>query len=82
MNALPVYDYRYIKTKIRTNGDKVYTTFSGLNVPEDDIECVSFAVISIDYLLVYESKYYLEVYLDNYAHKIVGSLGLLNYDIK
>ena len=24
-NFLPVYDARYIKTKIRTNGDKVYT---------------------------------------------------------
>ena len=26
-NALPVYDDRYIKTKIRTFGDKVYTIF-------------------------------------------------------
>ena len=42
LNALPVYDDRYIKTKIRTNGDKVYTNFRGLNVPEDDIECEFF----------------------------------------
>ena len=82
LNALPVYDYRYIKTKIRAYGNKVYTNLSGLNVPEDDIECVSFAVISIDYLLAYESKYYLEVNLDNCTYKIVGSLGLINYDIK
>ena len=27
LNALPVYDDRYIKTKIRTYGDKVYTNF-------------------------------------------------------
>ena len=33
--ALPVYDDRYIKTKIRTYGDEVYTNFRGLNVPED-----------------------------------------------
>ena len=26
-NALPVYDDRYIKTKIRTYGDKVILTF-------------------------------------------------------
>ena len=31
-NALPVYDDRYIKTKIRTFGDKVYFNFCGLNV--------------------------------------------------
>ena len=38
LNALPAYDDRYIKTKIRTYGDKVCTNFRGLNVPEDDIE--------------------------------------------
>ena len=25
----------------------------------------------IDFLLVYENKYYLQVYLDNFCHKIV-----------
>ena len=58
-NVLPVYDDRYIKTKKGTYGDKVYTNFRALNVPEHDIECKSFTVISIDSLLVYESKYYL-----------------------
>ena len=30
--------------------------FSGLNVPEDEIECESFTVISIGSLLVYDKK--------------------------
>ena len=38
LDVLPVHDNRYIKTKIRTHGEKVYTNFFGLNVPEDDIE--------------------------------------------
>ena len=71
LNALPVCDDRYKKTKIRTYGEKVYTNFLGLNVSEDDIECKSFAVNSIDSLLVYENKYYLQVYLDNCAYKII-----------
>ena len=41
-------------------------------MPEDDIECESFIVISIDYLFVYENRYYLQVYLDNGAYKIVN----------
>ena len=69
LNALPVYDDKYIKAKIRTLGDKVYTNFRGLDVPEDDKECESFTVISIDSLLVYDNKYYLQVYLDNCAYK-------------
>ena len=72
LNALPVYDDRYIKTKIRTYDDKVYTNFHGLNVPENDIKCKSFTVISIDSLLVYENKYCLQVYLDNCTCKIIN----------
>ena len=67
---MPVYDERYSKTKIRTYGDKVYSKFRGLNEPEENIECESFTVILIDSLLVYENKYYLQVYLDNCAYKI------------
>ena len=33
LNALSVYDNRYIKIKIRTYDNKVYTNFRDLNVP-------------------------------------------------
>ena len=72
INALSVYDDRYIKTKIRTYGDEVYTNFRGLNVPEDDIECKYFRVISNDLLLVCDNKYYLQVYLEYCAYRIVN----------
>ena len=72
LNALPVYYDRYIKTKRRTFGDKVYTNFHALNVPENDIECEYLTVISIDSLLVYDKKYYLQVCLDNCTYKIVN----------
>ena len=61
-----------IKTKIRTYGDNIYTNFCGLNVPEDDIKCESFTVNSIDSLLIYKNKYYLQVYLDNRGYKIAN----------
>ena len=56
VKTLPVYDDGYIKTKMKTYGDKVYTTLRGSNVPEDDIECESFTFNWIDSLLVYENK--------------------------
>ena len=71
LSALPGYDDRYVKTKIRTYGDKVYTNFRSLNVPEDGVEYESFIVISVDSLLAYDNKYYLQVYLDNCVYKIV-----------
>ena len=41
-------------------------------MPEDDIECEFLTDISSDSLLVYEDKYYLQVYIDNCAYKIVN----------
>ena len=38
-----------------------------LNLQGDGVEHESFAIIS-----VYENKYYLQLYLDNYANKIVN----------
>ena len=72
LNTLLVYDDRYIKSKIRTFGDKVYSNFRGLDKPADDIECKSFTVISIDPILVYDEKYYLQLCLDNCAYKTVN----------
>ena len=77
LNTLPVYNNRYIKTIIRTCGNKVYTDFRGLNVPEDDIECESFTVISIDSLLGYKSKYYPQIYLHNSAYKIANKWQII-----
>ena len=72
MNTLAVYNDRYMKTKIITYGDKVYTNFHGINALEDDIEYGSFRAISIDSLLVYENKCYLQIHLENCAWKIVN----------
>ena len=59
-------------TKIRTYGDKVYTNFRGLNVPEDGVECEPFTIISINFLLVYQNRYYLELYLNSFVYQILN----------
>ena len=41
-----------LKTKIRTYNDKVYSNFHGLNMLEDDAEYESFAILSIDCILL------------------------------
>ena len=66
-NALPVYDDRCKKTKIRTYADKIYTYFCDLNVSENNKKCESFYL-----LLVYNEKYYLQVCLDSGPYKTVN----------
>ena len=65
LNALQIYDD--INTKIKTYGDKNYTNFRGLNVPDDGVQCEFFTIISIEYLLFYKEKFGLQVYLDNFT---------------
>lgn len=62
LNASPVYGDRYIKAKKRTYGNKVYTNFRGLNVPEDCLKGESFRIIFIDYLPFCEKGYYPQIY--------------------
>ena len=71
LDTLSVCDGSYIKTKIRTHGDKVYANCRSLILPEDGVEFESFSGICIDSLLVYDNQFYLQVYLDNCTYKTV-----------
>ena len=65
--------YLYAKIKIKVYDDKFNTISWDLHVPEIRVIGELFTVFSIDSLLVYEKKHYLEVYLDNCAYKIVNT---------
>ena len=49
-------------------------------MPEGGLECQSFRIISIDSLLDYENKYYVHLYLANYAYKIANIQMLFHLD--
>ena len=42
-------------------------------MPEDGVKGESFTIISIDSLMVYKNKYYLQVYADNCTKKMVDN---------
>ena len=74
LDILPVCDDRYRKAKLQTYGNNIYINFRGLSVPEDGVECeVFFTVICIDFLLVYNNKYYQQVYVEYCAYKVVNT---------
>ena len=59
---------------------KFILIFFGLNVPEDSVEYKSYTIISVDFLLIYKNKYYLQVYLNNCAYKIIDKQMRDNLD--
>ena len=60
---------------------KFILIFGGLYVPKGGVECKSLTVI--DSLFVYENKYYLQAYLDDYAYKTVNTeiVDYLDYNL-
>ena len=63
------------KIKTRTYGDKVYTSFGGVNFSEDVVECESITVISFDSLLNYGNRFETEKhYLFDLDKKVIQML--------
>ena len=61
VNNLPVYHDRFIKTKVKTYSDKVYTkvytkVYSKVYT-KAAVECKFFTVISTDFLIAYKINY-------------------------
>ena len=52
LNSEPVYNDKYIKTKIKIYNDKVYTNFQHNKIPKDNEYCACLSVILLDSFFV------------------------------
>ena len=59
----PIYDDKYIKTKVKTFSNIINTLFSGDEIPKEKIENACIACISIDSVLRVEKR--------NITHKFI-----------
>ena len=57
-NSEPVYNDKYIKTKIKIYNDKVYTNFQHNKMPKDNEYCACLSVILLDSIFVNSDKEY------------------------
>ena len=69
-HSLPVYDEKYLKTKVREYGGKVKTNFLGNGVPEENSHYTRVACITIDSIMRMEKKNHPQVYLKECKYKI------------
>ena len=60
VNLYTVYgnNDKYIKTKIKSYGDKVNTSFQGIKPPEENASCKCLSLIMLDYVIRVNRKYY------------------------
>ena len=66
----PIYDDKYIKTKVKTFSNVINTLFSGEEIPKEKIEYACIACISIDFVLKVGKKNYPQVYLEECKYKM------------
>ena len=66
----PIYDDKYIKTKVKTFNNMINTLFSGDEIPKERNHYVSIAAICIDSVLRIDKKNYRQVYLEQCKYKM------------
>ena len=66
----PVYEYKYLKTKVREYDGVIKTNFLGNDVPKENMHYTCIACITIDSVMKMNKKYFLQVYLEECKYKI------------
>ena len=69
-HSLPVYDKKYLKTKVREYDGVIKTNFLGNDVPKENMHYTCIACITIDSVMRMEKKNYPQVYLEECKYKI------------
>ena len=69
-DSLPVYDQRYLKTKVREYDGKIKTNFLGNGVSNENTQYTCICCITIDSVLRIEKKNYLQVYLEECKYRV------------
>ena len=69
-HSQPIYDDKYIKTKVKTFNNTINTLFSGDEIPKERNHYVCISAICIDSVLRTDKKNYPQVYLEQCKYKI------------
>ena len=66
----PVYEYKYLKTKVKEYDGVIKTNFLGNGIPKENMHYTCIACITIDSVMKMDKKYFQQVYLEEYKYKI------------
>ena len=69
-HSMPVYDEKYLKTKVREYDGVIKRNFLGNDMSKENMHYTCIACITIDSVMRMEKKNYLQVYLEACKYKI------------
>ena len=80
----PVYEYRYLKAKVREFDGVIKTNFLGNDVPKENMHYTCIACITIDSVMNFDKKNHPQVYLEEckYRVKKIQMSRFINTELK
>ena len=66
----PVYEYKYLRVKVREFEGIIKTNFLGNGVPKENMHYTCIACTTIDSVMKMDKKYFLQVYLEECKYKV------------
>ena len=68
----PVYgdNDKYIKTKIKSYGDKINTNIQGKKIPKENTSYKSLSLIMLDSIIRVNKKHYPQTLLEEYKYEV------------
>ena len=66
----PVYEYKYLKAKVREFDGVIKTNFLGNDMPKENMHYTCIACITIDSVMRMDKKYFPQAYLEECKYKI------------
>ena len=68
-HSKPIYENKYLKTKVREYDDAVKTNFLANGIPKENMHYTCMVCITIDSVMRMDKKNYPQVYLEEYKYK-------------
>ena len=69
-HSKPIYENKYLKTKVREYDDAVKTNFLANGIPKENVHYTCIVCITIDSVMRMDNKNYPQVYLEECKYKI------------
>ena len=80
-HSQPIYDDKYIKTKVKTYNNTINTQFSGDGIPKERFHYICISAICIDSVLKTDKKNYPQVYLEQCKYKIKKRVSFIDDEV-
>ena len=74
----PVYNEKYLKTKIKSYNEKINTNFHNNKIPIAGSQCICLSVILIDSVYRKDKSYYPQVFLEEYKYAVKEKKFIIN----